>query len=352
MQAQPKSVSALQAQLDTERRMVSFDSYDMSVRQLYEMFQEEAISVPPEYQRQFVWEEARESELIESIFLGIPVPSLFMATNADSTWEIVDGVQRLSTLVHFVAEPSDILTRIGRTEPLKVKGLEKLTEFNGSTYASIPKSLQLAFQTRPIRVTVLNDKSDLNVRFDLFERLNTGGVSLTNQEIRNCIFRGPLNEQLKKLAKSPNFRTVVRLKASEYQNGTAEEFVLRFFSYFENRLEFEHSVKGFFNAYMKANASKKIATRSLNLFNSTMSALAGAFPQGVTRGQSTTTSAILYEALAIGVADALAEGISVKKQDLVALVSDGKLRRLTTGATNSRSMLLNRIAYVKNHLSA
>lgn len=352
MQAQPKSVSALQAQLDVERRMVSFDSYDMSVRQLYEMFQEEAIFVPPEYQRQFVWDEARESELIESIFLGIPVPSLFMATNADSTWEIVDGVQRLSTLVHFIAEPRRLLTRIGRDVPLEIQALEKLTEFNGSTYETIPRSLQLAFQTRPIRVTVLNDKSDLNVRFDLFERLNTGGVSLTNQEIRNCIFRGPFNEQLKKLAASHDFRTAVKLKASEYQNGTAEEFVLRFFAYFENRDKFEHSVKGFFNDYMKENSNKKIGARSLNLFKSSMSTLAGAFPDGVTRGQSTTTSAILYEALAIGVADALADGVAIRKAKLVALVSDTKLRKLTTGATNSRSMLLNRIDYVKNHLSA
>lgn len=352
MQAQLKSVSALQAQLDAERRMVSFDSYDLSVRQLFEMFQEEAVVVPPEYQRQFVWEETRESDLIESIFLGIPVPSLFMATNADSTWEIVDGVQRLSTLVHFIAEPSDILARIGRAEPLKIKGLEKLTEFNGSTYDSIPKSLQLAFQTRPIRVTVLNDKSDLNVRFDLFERLNTGGVSLTNQEIRNCIFRGPLNEQLKKLARSHDFLTAVRLKTSEYQNGTAEEFVLRFFAYLENRSDFEHSVKGFFNDYMKANASRKIAARSLNLFKSAMNTLARAFPDGITRGQASTTSAILYEALAVGVADALADGVTIRIAKLVALVSDAKLRRLTTGATNSRSMLINRIAYVKNQLSA
>jgi hypothetical protein len=352
MQAQPKSVSALQAQLDVERRMVSFDSYDMSVRQLYEMFQEKAIFIPPEYQRQFVWDEARESELIESIFLGIPVPSLFMATNADSTWEIVDGVQRLSTLVHFIAEPSDILTRIDRAKPLEIQGLEKLTEFNGSTYESIPKSLQLAFQTRPVRVTVLNDKSDLNVRFDLFERLNTGGVSLTNQEIRNCIFRGPFNEQLKQLSKSSDFRTAVRLKASEYQNGTAEEFVLRFFAYLENRQEFQHSVKGFFNDYMKANATKKIAAQSLSLYKATMSALAGAFPNGITRGQSSTTSAVLYEALAVGVADALADGVNIRKTRLAALVSDTKLRRLTTGATNSRSMLLNRISYVKDQLSA
>ncbi|KWE60139.1 DUF262 domain-containing protein [Burkholderia sp. MSMB2157WGS] len=345
-----KSATAMQAQLDVERRMVSFDSYDMTVRQIYEMFEEKAIFVPPEYQRQFVWDEARESELIESILLGIPVPSIFMATNADATWEIVDGVQRISTLVHFMSE-GEVLGRVNRSTPLKIKDLEKLTEFNDQTYKTIPKSLQLMFQTRPIRVTVLNDKSDLNVRFDLFERLNTGGVSLTNQEIRNCIFRGQFNDQLKKLAKLPDFLTAVRLRESEYQNGTAEEYVLRFFAYLEKREEFDHSVKGFLNDYMKVNSAKKISPTSVNLFKASMAALAGAFPNGITRGQASTTSAVLYEALAIGVADAIREKVAIRRAKLTALVSDVRLRKLTTGATNSRRMLVDRIAYVKNHLS-
>jgi hypothetical protein len=98
----------LQEQLDKERRLVSFDSYDLSVRQLLDMFESGEIEVPPEYQRQFIWSEARESQLVESVLLGIPIPSLFMATNSDSTWEIVDGVQRLGTLAHFLG--SEVLT--------------------------------------------------------------------------------------------------------------------------------------------------------------------------------------------------------------------------------------------------
>jgi len=89
---------------------------------------------------------------------------------------------------------------------LRLCDLEKLTTFNECQYAALPKSIQLAFLLRPIRVTTLNDKSDLKVRFDLFERLNTGGVRLQPQEIRNCIFRGPFNEALKELARDPSFR--------------------------------------------------------------------------------------------------------------------------------------------------
>lgn len=345
--------NALQNQLDSERRMVSFDSYDMTVRQIYEMFVENAIFVPPEYQRQFVWDQERSSQLIESIFLGIPVPSLFMATNSDSTWEIVDGVQRMSTLIHFMAGSNeDLLKRVNREKALSIEGLEKITEMNGQGYSSLPKSLQLLFQTRPIRVTVLNDKSDSNVRFDLFERLNTGGVLLTNQEIRNCIFRGQFNEQLKKLSGDSNFKTAIKLKESDRRNGTAEEYILRFFAYLEGRQNFQHSVKNFLNDFMKTNAQKKVAPAKVTLFKDTMAELANAFPHGITRGQATTTSAVLYEALAVGLAEAIQSGQQVHTSRLAHLVSDQTLRKLTTGATNSNRMLNGRIEYVIDKLIA
>lgn len=343
--ASPARLTKLQSQLDKERRLVSFDSYDMTVKQMFEMFQDGSIFVPPEYQRQFVWDETRESNLIESIFLGIPVPSLFMATNADSTWEIVDGVQRLSTIAHFMGG-LDVAAEVGRQKVLKIKGLEKISELDGLSYADLSKSMQLLFQTRPVRVTVLNDKSDLSVRFDLFERLNTGGVLLTNQEIRNCIFRGEFNADLKKLSKSKDFLRAVKLKESDQFNGTAEEYVLRFFAYLNDRDKFEHSVKDFLNDYMKRNSSKKIPASQKKLFRDVMAILAKVFPDGITRGQSSTTSAVLYEALAVGVAVAIKDGRSVRATRLRNLVSDTKLSKFTTGATNSRRMLTSRVDYV------
>jgi len=342
-----KKLEVLQNQLAEERRLVSFDSYDMSIRQIYEMFSEGAISIPPEYQRQFVWRDERESELIESVMLGIPVPSLFMATNQDATWEIVDGVQRLSTVAHFVGTDLDI-AKINRKAPLEIKGLEKLTALNGMTFSDLPKSNQMMFLTRPIRVTVLNDKSDTNVRFDLFERLNTGGILLTNQEIRNCIFRGPFNLDLKKFAKHPDFLTAVKLKESDQKNGMAEEYVLRYFAYLETHAEFEHSVKGFLNSYMKKHADVRLSKKKLDLFKTTFSFLAKAYPNGIKRGQSSITAANLYEALSVGLALAIQKNYKILPGILEELASDGYLKTITTGATNSKSMVEKRIFFVRD----
>ena len=88
----------LRQQIDENRKSVAFDSYDLTVRQLNDMIVDEMIDIAPAYQRHFVWDVKRQSQLIESLILGIPVPSLFMATNRDSTWEVIDGLQRVSTI--------------------------------------------------------------------------------------------------------------------------------------------------------------------------------------------------------------------------------------------------------------
>jgi hypothetical protein len=155
---------------------------------------------------------------------------------------------------------------------------------------------------------------------------------------------------LKALSKSKEFLAAVRLKESDRNNGTAEEYVLRFFAYLDTRDSFEHSVKDFLNDYMKANASKSLTSARTKLFKAAMAALAKAFPAGVTRGQSSTTSAVLFEALAVGTAMAIKKKVPIKSSRLKALVIDKKLRSFTTGATNSRKMLTSRIEYVANYL--
>jgi hypothetical protein len=208
----------LEEQLRTQRRTVDFDTFDIHTKQLLGMLAEDQILVSPKYQRKFRWQPDRCSQFIESLMLGIPVPSLFMATNPDNAWEIVDGVQRLSTIAYFAGDKSIHkklkLDEIGLKGPLVLTSLKKLTKFEGLTFDQLPKALQLHFHTRPLKVTTLNDKSDVRVRFDLFERLNTGGVSLSPQEIRDCIFQGKFADQLEIWSKNPYFAKVVRLTPS------------------------------------------------------------------------------------------------------------------------------------------
>jgi hypothetical protein len=336
----------LQDQLQKERRLVSFDSYDVTIKQLLDMFEAGHVFVPPEYQRQFLWDEVRQSQLVESAFLGIPIPSLFMATNEDATWEVVDGVQRLGTLAHFVGNPT-LLEKVQRAAPLQISGLEKLPHMNGMKFDDIPGPMQLMFTTRPIRVTVLNDKSDLSVRFDLFERLNTGGISLTDQEIRNCVYRGAFNDDLRECSRNENFLSSIRLKPSDEKNGTKEELVLRFFAFLDGYQEFDHSVKDFLNAKIKERHFIGLTAEEKSVFKRTFSFIARELPNGIIRGNRSITPVNLFEAVAVGVGLCIRARKIPRAGVLHGAMNSEELKQSTTGATNSRRRVTDRIEYVR-----
>jgi hypothetical protein len=340
---------ALGDQLAEERRRVDFDSYDITVQQLVSMVGNRQIDVAPAYQRRFRWDAARQSELVESLFLGIPIPNLFMATNSDSTWEVVDGVQRLSTIVHFCG---DARTResLGQIDRLRIEGLQKLTALNGLTFDDLPQTSQLQFNLRPLKVTTLSDKSDLKVRFDLFERLNTGGVRLSAQEIRGCIYRGAFNDFLEKVAADAHFRKVVALKSTSEDDGTREEYVLRFFAFLHAYRKFDHSVVGFLNEYMAASARKFDFQKNEDIFRETFSELSRCFPGGLKR-RTNQTPVNLFEAVSVGAALALTQNGRLRHKNLKWVDSD-EMRETTTGATNNRKMVTGRIEFAAKSFGA
>lgn len=339
----------IQEQLDKNRRSVAFDSYDIAVRQLVDMLSEKMIDIAPEYQRHFKWNAERQSQLVESLLLGIPIPSLFMATNKNSSWEVIDGLQRLTTIINFIGTEEQITAINSKSKKLRLAGLEKLSTINGLTFDELPKAIQIMFLTRPIRVTVLNDRSDFGVRYDLFERLNTGGITLNPQEIRNCLFIGEFNNFLKECSQNRNFRAVLKLPADIERSGSLEELALKFFAYYEQQEKFVHSVEGFLNDYMKEKTSSFKNSKQLKkIFDETFSKLNRHLPDGIVRGtRVNTTPLVLYEAISVGVAMALDEGKEIDAGKLVGLLNSPKLKKLTTGATNSRKMLLERIQFVK-----
>ena len=215
------------------------------------MVAEHELNISPEYQRLFQWSATSESRLIESLMLGLPVPSIFVATNDDFTLEVVDGLQRLSTLVHFLDPSQESLDSLGKEEALKLSGLETIEELNGLTFLDLPKELQLHFGRSPLQVTALTDKSDYDVRFELFDRLNAGSLKLTNQEVRHAVFRGPLVKFLHELSSDSNFRSLVRLDDERLRDGTLEETALKFFAYRHDVDRYRGPIKPFLNEFMK-----------------------------------------------------------------------------------------------------
>lgn len=341
-------IDALISQLDKQRRTVDFDTYDITVQQLISMVESKAIDVAPVYQRQFRWDQLRRSHLIESVFLGVPVPSLFMATNRDGTWELVDGVQRLCTLVQF-AGTDEARARLSLKDALVLESLKKLSEFNGLIFNDLPDSIKLQFLLRPIKVITLSDKSDMVVRFDLFERLNTGGIALTNQEIRACIYRGEFNEFLEEMAGNKDFQKSVRLTQKQEKDGTREECVLRFFSFLNNYNKFEHSVVDFLNNYMRDASKSFNYTRGRKIFMDTFLQVSRIFIKGIVRGPKRKITPInLFEGVSVGAALALQERNELVGEGAYEWVASEELKQYTTGATNNRAIVKNRIEYCRD----
>jgi hypothetical protein len=183
----------------------------------------------------------------------LPVPSIYVASNPDGTWEVVDGLQRISTLIHFMSESPELLVDLERPSRLRLEGLQKLPTFNGYTFSELPTPIRLQFARRPLRVTALSDKSDPEIRFDVFERLNRGGVTLTPQEVRSSIYRGPFASMLRELAEDAEFKRLVKLQAVHQNDGTREEITLKFFAYLHDGNRYDGDVTNFLNRYMREN---------------------------------------------------------------------------------------------------
>jgi hypothetical protein len=342
-------MSELITQLNDQKRKVDFDSFDITVKELVGMVAESTVDIAPEYQRRFRWDVKRQSALVESVFLGIPIPTLFMAANADGTWELIDGVQRLSTLIHFIGDQA-LLGKIGATSPLKLTGLAKLTKFEGKSFVDLPGPIQLQFRLKPLKVTTISDKSDAAVRFDLFERLNTGGVLLSDQEIRACLHRGEFNEFLKELAKDSHFKAAVLLRDDQESNGTREELVLRFFAYLYEYKSFDHIVRDFLNSYMDRVSKHKVPFdfgENRKIFKQTFKQLSAALPKGITRGRA-NTPVNLYEAVSVGAALALKKNHTLVADGAQGWLTSNDLTRVTTTGTNSKAYVKKRIEFCRD----
>ena len=338
----------LESQLMEQKMKVDFNSYDLSVKELISMVRDGLIDIAPEYQRQFRWDSERQSSLIESLFLGIPVPAIFMATNADGTWELIDGVQRVSTILCFAGNDED-REKINANRPTKLKliGLHKLDLFNNKTFEDLPLGVKTKFLLTSLKVTTLSDKSDKAVRFDLFERLNRGGVTLSDQEIRSCVYRGRFNEFIKELAKDENFKKCVHLSERQETDGTREELVLRFFAYLYDIDGFSHSVRDFLNDYMGKADKKFNYSKSEKLFKEVFATINSALPNGISKGRK-NTPLNLYEAVAVGAAKAKINTGRINTNGIQGWIADSELIKFTTGATNSKPQLVGRIEYCQN----
>ncbi|ULP74316.1 hypothetical protein BDGGKGIB_03980 [Nodularia sphaerocarpa UHCC 0038] len=226
----------LQEEIDKMRQEIRVDGYSMSIGEWISLYENSEIDIHPEFQRFFRWTPTQKTSLIESILLGIPIPPIFVSQREDGVWDVVDGLQRLSTIYEFVGKLKD--ENKNTLDPLVLEKTKYLPNLEGKKWEdindpenSLTQTQRLLIKRAKIDATILLKESDEIAKYELFQRLNTGASIATPQEVRNCIlvmFNRNMFHWMKGLSKNEMFRECIALSERSLDEQYDMELLLRF----------------------------------------------------------------------------------------------------------------------------
>ena len=310
----------------------------------------------PDYQREMTWDEERQSKFIESVFLGLPIPPIFIADingqeneedeEDEARLEIIDGTQRIRTLNRFI------------NNELTLCNLKKLSKLNNFIFEDLLPSRQRRFKRVTVRIIQLTEDADEETRRDLFERINTGSVELNEMEKRRGIYPGKVAGLVEKLSKLQKFKNLCSFSEAAIDRRDPQEFVLRFFAFLDRYKIFDSKlgVIQFLDEYLEsANNNKNIDLEKMqHEFETMIEFVEKSFPNGFRSGKklNRTTTRIKFESLSVGVALALREKNNLHFQgDDLLDASKSNFQNYTKGdASSSNKKVIRRIEYVRDQL--
>jgi hypothetical protein len=221
------TTEGLEQEVETEITPKPFDptKVDVELRSgvmdlLVKRLRADEIDLAPAFQRKEVWKPRDKSRLIESILIRIPLPAFYLDGTKEDKWIVIDGLQRLSTIRDFAV-----------LETMELNNLEFLTQYNGKKFADLPRDLRRRFEETQVTLYIVRPGTPPEVKFNIFKRINTGGMPLSPQEIRQALNQGPIAVLLETLSKHPDF---IKATAGSIKGNRMEdrELVLRFFVFF------------------------------------------------------------------------------------------------------------------------
>lgn len=225
-------MNTLEKQLEKYKKEIHSDEYPMSIGECVNMYINGELDIQPEFQRFYRWTLGQKSKFIESILLGIPIPSFFVAQRQDGVWDLVDGLQRFSTILSFMGELKGPDGKL--LPPLKLSSGVYLTELDGIRWkdeGTFTKSLQLSFRREKLDFKIIKKESTADTKYELFRRLNTGGSELSGQEVRNCLLlmaNKIFFDWILRLSQNKHFTGSVSLSLDQYEKQFNTELVVRF----------------------------------------------------------------------------------------------------------------------------
>jgi hypothetical protein len=213
--------------------------------------------VVPDFQRQFVWNQKQSSLLIESFLMGLPVPPVFIYIDEDNKGLVIDGQQRILSVIFFFDGYFGEETHQGKRQVFRLTGLSEKSPYHNLRFVDLKETDQRKLRgsvLRAVNIKQLTPKADNSSVYHIFERLNTGGTALKPQEIRNCVYRGEIVTSLRTLNMDENWRKLLgKTSTDRYQRDI--ELVLRLFSLYQDWVKYEKPMKDFLNNSMRSNGT-------------------------------------------------------------------------------------------------
>jgi Protein of unknown function DUF262 len=326
------------AQIREKQREVKYDLRDFTIDYIIKQFREGLFYVP-DYQREYVWPDGHRCRFIESVILGLPIPMMFVADMEDGRLEIVDGAQRIQTLESF------------ETGDLRLEKLTQLTTLDGFRFSDLPLAQQRKFGTRALRLVVLEDSTTLEVRQEIFNRINTSAFKARSAEVRRGAYSGPLMTLVKECASNPLFLRLCPMTKSLIDRREGEELVLRFFAYSDRYSRFKHDVEKFLDSYVLDEQATFDVLKHKQEFLAVLDFVDKHFPAGFAKSRGAkTTPRVRFEAIAVGTNLALRRVPDLRPQPVDWLDSSDFQSHVTTHASNSLPRLRGRVEYVRDQL--
>lgn len=346
MENKDESMENLERALLKARNNLAADRLDMSFGELMNMFANNELIIDPEFQRYFRWDTYQRTRFIESILLGIPVPSVFMAEDDEGRWEIVDGLQRISTVLSFFGQLAGEMAKENGWQMCDGDIVDGLC---GLSANDLPLKYQLNIKRSSLRVEVIKWDSSYDMRYELFNRLNTGGSPLTDQEIRNCIFRGTGNElsrEIRELAGNEDFIRLVRVTERQKSELYLDELVLRFYSLLWDEIP-KKNLGEHLSEYMKAaSENHSLYAGKKDLFISVLKVLAEIGDEKVFAGANHAFSPSKYDGIMHGIAKHIVKysgDNDAAREKIETLISDEEFISATGTASNYKERVKKRI---------
>ena len=279
----------------TGTEKIIFTTSDRSLTEFERWYKEGSLILDTDWQREYVWTPKRASRLIESFVIGLPVPVIYLAVNNDNEYEVIDGLQRLTSVFNFL------------NNGYKLTGLEIKKDLNGYQFKDLHKPLQNKLRNSTLRTIELTQTPQKDLVFLMFERLNTGGVALNEMEIRNCLYRGKLIDLIKELAKFKEFKNCVTQK-NIHKRMKDRTLVLRFLGFYQMTYsKARKGLKAFFNEFCETyrNPSEVKLKEFSDKFNHAMKAAYSVFGDRGFRLKPTsrTTNASVFQVICVSFTD-------------------------------------------------